>query len=212
MLRVVLMAEGGAEARGPEPALVRPMDRLPEAALGPAHVLVRRALAHVRNVQPGDIFFERPLMVRGRIARGSDLLSRSTLRQLLTWLRPGTRPDLAGVLIDADGETTRRQTVSDHVQDLPVAKAIGMAVQEFEAWLIADHQAVGAVLGASPPTPKAPASMAPGEAKGLLKSWRAQFASDRQERDVRSALATECDLQRVAQRCQDFQLLMQALR
>ena len=147
-MRVVVYAEGSREDSGSRVALPLPGDALPEAALGPAHVLVRRCL--VELVPMSEVRFDVPLRTRGRRARGSDLLHGPTVRRLLTWATPMAKPDLAVVIVDADGEANRhvalRHILSSRREPQPPA-VIGVAVQEFEAWLIADEAALRQHLG-----------------------------------------------------------------
>ncbi len=82
-LRVVLYAEGALESGSP-PGFG---EILGDDEMGPAQVLVRRVLVDVGRAPEPAIRFVRPRRLRtGKIARGSDLLSVKSLRQLLAWL------------------------------------------------------------------------------------------------------------------------------
>ncbi len=209
-LRVVLYAEGGGEtggiAKGLPPA---PGESLTDDWLGVGHILVRRAITLVRSIQEVTISFESPLRTRrGRIARGSELHDEQTLRQLLTWLRK--RPDLAVVLVDADGDNARRATITGWVAGLPVDLAVGVAAQEFEAWLIADVGAVSRALNASVPQPPDPEAMKPREAKKWLNDRISEVGAD--SRAVRMQIANELDLDRLKSACRSFELFLGELR
>jgi hypothetical protein len=137
------------------------------------------------------VVFEAPLRVRARLARGSDLLDRRTLRQLLSW--PVNQPDLAVVLVDQDGEPTRKLTLQAHLSaapPLPVQRVVGVAVEEFEAWLISDMDAVRMVLGGDLAEPRSPEKLEPRAAKQLLRGWIS--ASRRDEPLIRSDIAKTC--------------------
>lgn len=206
-VRVVLYAEGAGEVsfssleRSPGTSLL-------EEELGAAHLLIRRALEQGRGIPEAAVSFEEPLRLRrgGRIARGSDLLSSQRLRELLTW--PAHPPDLAVVLVDADGFLDRLQVLQRAVVDRSVPHAIGVAVQEFEAWLISDHGAVKKALGASPSGPAEIETLPPGRAKETLTRWTAEAGKSQQERDVRLTIARICDLTHVARRCAAFAAFM----
>src|SRR5580704_10360316 len=115
MLRVVLYAEGAGETLGPTSALPAPGRPLEEGMLGGGHVLIRRTLGQARSIPDGEILFESPLRTRGRVARGSDLIDRRTVRQLLTWPDPNLRPDLVVVLVDRDEDKQRKNRLVGHL-------------------------------------------------------------------------------------------------
>ncbi|MFC1706913.1 DUF4276 family protein [Planctomycetota bacterium] len=213
-LRVVLYAEGGGEATGLATRLPAPGDALAEKHLGAGHVLLRRCLERERNVPGLAVRFEAPLRLRGRQARGGDLLDRASLRQLLTWVSPRRRPELAIVLVDCDGNKRRRELLEKYTSDPPltVPKVIALAVQEFEAWLVADQQAVAAAIGATVDRTPDPESMPPQNAKDTLKTWLRQHAPETKEKTVRIEIAAGCDLAVVQQRCPAFERLLRDLR
>jgi hypothetical protein len=103
------------------------------------------------------------LLHRGQVVRGSQLQDPAILLRLLTWFPPQKPPELVVVLVDADGDTGRRTRmrkvaegkVGSHVV------VIAVAVEEFEAWLLADvkpwnaigpaeHEELGNVEGRRP--------------------------------------------------------------
>lgn len=210
-LRVVLMAEGGAETTGEMTLPPAPGTPLTEKLLGPAHILIRRCLVRVREVETSEIAFEQPNRTRGgRLARGSDLLHRTRLRQLLSWARPGTRPDVALVLVDADGRTDRRTLLGAHTEGLLSQPVVGVAIQEFEAWLVADIELVVKKLpGAT--VPSSPEEASPGVVKGTLVEATSGLSREAQ-RNLRCELAADCDLETVEKRCRAFKQLLRDLR
>jgi Domain of unknown function (DUF4276) len=182
-----------------------------EDDLGPGHILVRRCLEQTRNIPAPAVRFEAPLRDRrGNVARGTALLHRETLRQLLSWPLAHKRPDLVVILVDCDEDPSRRARLEEFVTDVVVSKVIAVAVQEFEAWLIADHAAVCKALDAAPIAPKDPERMARREAKGLLASWMGG-RPESSERGIRMTLANLCDLDVVRRRCPAFDELLRAL-
>ena len=80
----------------------------------------------------------------------------------------------------------------------------GVAVCEFEAWLIADHACVQRILGATFPTPPAPESVAPGWAKERLANWIGASPRSLEGSKVRRALAEESDLDAIRARRPSF--------
>jgi len=212
-LRVVLFAEGAGELLGASrfgPAAVG--ETLNDDELGAAHILVRRALDRCRRIPPQAVHFQSPPRKRrGTAARGSDLRDRETLRQLLTWLDPALRPDLAIVLVDEDGDARRRDRLLGWVADLAAPKVVAVAVREFEAWMMADHAALRHVLAPAVPDPGQVEALPPGQAKAILDELRGAHRPDLAPRDLKRTLAGQCDLQALAARCPSFDLLLRDL-
>ncbi len=151
----------------------------------------------------GAVRFQRPLRTgRGLVPRGSQLLDKATLRRLLSWPPGPRRPELAVVLLDADGDRQRGAAIEQAVGDLPVRRVIGLAVQEFEAWLISDEKAVSQAIGSPFPTQKAPERMKPREAKALLFDWIGRTGAD--DRTARLTIAAAADLGAIGSRCPAF--------
>lgn len=199
-VRVVVYAEGAADRAGELGLPPVPGAGLIDVHLGAAHHLVRRVVADVHGVPPAAVQFEAPRRgPRGRReATGSDLLARETVRQLLTWFEASKRPDLAVVLVDADGKRERYQLLRDHIADLPVrpVTVVGVAVEELESWLIADPVAaqVGEIADVE--------SLHQGEAKQLLNAHVPQGVS---LRDARIAIARSADLAVMRARARSFE-------
>ncbi|OFX18709.1 MAG: hypothetical protein A2V77_01155 [Anaeromyxobacter sp. RBG_16_69_14] len=109
------------------------------------------------------------------------------------------------VLVDADGDRSRKGTLDAGTAMVPGARlgrVIGVAIEEFEAWLVADDRAVSEGLHATFPTPKAPETMAPQEAKLLLAEAIALAGADPQV--VRRTIAEKCGLDAISARCPSF--------
>lgn len=207
-MRIVVMAEGAWELKGAAGTTPAPGERLTEDALGPAHLLVRRVLLERAARPPSSLAFEAPLRVNGRVARGSDLKDRTSLRRLLSWANPSLQPDLAVVLVDADGDRQCATTLQGYTGGLGVAPVLGVAVQEFESWLVADHPGASRALGRPLHAPQAPEDLNRREAKGILQSWM----DSSQERAQRKALVLTLDLGRVERTCRSFASFSKALQ
>ena len=210
-LRVVLLAEGVGESHR---VLKAPGAPILSEEFGPAHHLFSRALSAARRLPSAAILFEEPLRLPGRTAKGSDLLVRSSLRQLLTWPDPQAvqAPHVAIVLVDADREDDREARLTSHVGGLPASAqvvVVCVAVREFEAWLIADVDALRNALERRVDEVPSPESLRPGEAKRSLR--KACDDARKNARDVRLSIAQLADLAVVAKRCPAFARVSAAL-
>jgi hypothetical protein len=212
MFRVVVYAEGAGELAGENSSRQRaPGTPLTGDELGAAHLLVRRCLERSRGLAPESIQFEEPLRSRGKLARGSVLHSRNTLRPLLFWADEDLQPHLALVLVDADGKEDRRADLDSALQALTVQAVAAVAIQEFEAWLLADVEALKSVFRKPLSPPKPPERLGRRQAKELLQQWSAEHASSKDPTELRRQLAEQCDLDTVARVCPAFAELLRGL-
>lgn len=129
-LRTVLIGEGGGELGGESTLLPAPGEPLDEPHIGAGHLLVRRCISKLGGIPEGAVRLESPLRLRARVPRGSDLLDRRNLRQLVTYASPGRRPDLAVVLVDADGDANaRKKLLQGHLEGLSLPTVVAVAAQ-----------------------------------------------------------------------------------
>lgn len=213
MKKLVLYAEGAGELSGSETRLPPTGVPLPEEMLGAAHVLLRRAAALAWNLSELEVSFSVPNRTRGRHARGSDLLDRTRLRQLVTWPKPEQVPDLVIVLIDSDGDRQRGTKLREWLHD-KTPSVIAVAIEEFESWLIADSDCVRSALGGTAALEGAvpePEKLAPREAKGLLSGWLGVVPAERRL-ELRRSIAQTCSLQLLQDRCPSFADVARDLR
>jgi hypothetical protein len=211
-LRVVLLAEGSGETLGEGPfGRPAPGEPIRGEEQGAGHILVARALEVARRLPAAAIQFQTPPRVRGRDARGSDLLYRDTLRRLLTWPRPQDRPDLAVVLVDQDGQPGRAALLAGHLAGLPASHVVVVAIQEFEAWLVADQGALRAVFGPEAVAPPVPEALEPRLAKGLIRAWTSAHGRGQEARRLRCDLAHVCDLEVLQAVCPAFRRFVKDL-
>ncbi|MFP2910092.1 DUF4276 family protein [Pyxidicoccus sp. 3LFB2] len=212
MLRVVIYAEGAGELAGAVRSQRAPSSPLEGEELGAAHLLVRRCLERCRGLDTSLIQFEEPLRTRrGKLARGSDLHSPDTLRTLLFWADARKQPDLVVVLVDQDGDEDRQQALASRVEDVPVKTVVAVAIQEFEAWLIADPNALKSVFHQPLRMNKPPERLGRREAKDQLNQWSEQHARSKEPAELRRQLAEQCDLDIVAQQCSAFSEFLRRL-
>ncbi|HZI13531.1 MAG TPA: DUF4276 family protein [Myxococcus sp.] len=205
MFRVVIYAEGAGELAGTVRTQHAPGSPLRPEELGAAHLLVRRCLERTRDLDPSLIQFEEPLRTRrGKLARGSDLYTPETLRLLLTWADVSKEPELSVVLVDQDADAGRQESLTMAIQDIPVETVIGVAIEEFEAWLIADPEALKSVFRQPVRLDRSPEKLRRREAKEQLQQWSEQHASSKDAAELRRKLAEQCDLDTVAQQCSAF--------
>ena len=89
---------------------------------------------------------------------------------------------------------------------------MGVAVKEFEAWLIADAEALSNVLGRSKNSPESPEKLTCREAKQRLSTWLNEIATEkRNTQDIRRELASTIDLEVLANTCPSFKAFQQEL-
>jgi hypothetical protein len=213
MFRVAVYAEGAGELAGARNLQPAPGSLLTEEELGAAHLLVRRCLEKVRGLETSLVRFEEPLRTaRGRLARGSILHSRDTLRPLLFWADPDKEPDLAVILVDGDGDDSRQALLDSALEDTPVEAVASVAIQEFEAWLVADPATLKSVLRQPLAPPKPPEKLSRREAKELLKQWCEEHARSRDAAEIRRDIARQCDLDMLAQKCTAFASFLRKLQ
>jgi hypothetical protein len=204
----VIYAEGAGEAVGSVTELPPVGEALKPDMLGAAHVLVRRTLVDAKQLEPEEVRFDSPNRTRGRLARGSDLLHATRLRQLLTWPRPQQQPDLAVVLVDADGDRQRATQIRASLGSVGVVAVVAVPVQEFEAWLIADSDAVAAVCGRDDLRGQQlePEKWERGKAKRRLAEYLSASGTARggHGRDLRRSVAEQCSLEALHKSCRSY--------
>ncbi len=222
-LKVVLYAEGARETASyaGSPQAYQPGHTIIEDDLGAAHLLLRRCFAQCRRLPEAAIQFIAPQFVqisggRRRVPVVSDLTSPEQLRKVLVWVGE-RRPDVIVVLVDSDAKnpTTCRQKIEDIVRELEArgssrpTRLIAVAVKEFEAWLVADTNALISVLRDRIDACTDPEEMTEGEAKqhliDLIKTRQ------REEREVRCSIANQCSLDILRRRCSHFDDLLKRI-
>jgi hypothetical protein len=225
--RVVVYCEGVGEGistpddlRGTTAAQGIPGRPIAQELWGTAHLLVARCLEREHQIPFDAIQFEYGLKTeRGNDPRGSQLLDKQILRQILSWseVEGALKPDLVVVFVDSDNEPwQKRLKYINHIlrevkRDFPV---VGVAHRSFEAWLIADQKILNHVLRYIPSRDfGSPEDLEHGVAKELLNRWiQESVITDRSERALRRELARHCDLDKVSGACASFKAFRKALR
>lgn len=215
---IVVHAEGPGELGNPN-RNVRPQDLLQSDNLGPAHIVVRRILTEGSKIPAAAIEFKEPLRTAyetGARAQGSKLLKSSVLNDILSpWqLNFQSMPPLIVFLMDSDDSPPQERTsiLQQALNKYSLQGAVGVAVKEFEAWLVADSQAINQVIGSVSKSFQHPENLKPGEAKRNLNEWIQSIAhANHKIIDMRRDLATAMDLDLVAELCPSFKRFRQAL-
>ena len=84
--------------------------------------------------------------------------------------------------------------------------------EEFEAWLIADSEALKAVFRHPLTLPKSPERLGRRQAKEMLRQWCEQHARSREAGEIRSQLALSSNLETLSRECGAFATFLQKLR
>ncbi|MBT9315697.1 DUF4276 family protein [Leptothoe spongobia] len=209
---MVVHAEGPGEL-GTTTWDLSPTDSLQPDDLGPAHIIVQRILTEGAQIPALAIDFVEPLRTKtGARAHGSQLLKPSALDEILAgWL---LALPLIVLLVDSDDKppVERESILKAALERNALAGAVGVAVKEFESWLIADAKAINQIIGNVRHDFQTPEKLACGEAKQTLQKWIQDIAHpSRQLMDIRRELATAMDLDVVTNLCPSFKSFRQAL-
>jgi hypothetical protein len=115
---------------------------------------------------------------------------------------------LAIALVDADGDSHRRADLLRALEGIVVPHVVAVATQEFESWLIADHEAVRAVFGRGTGDLPDIESMRPREAKDVFTRLVGEGSDEMQARRTLASMST---LAIVAGKCRSFEFLLKDL-
>ena len=124
-------------------------------------------------------------------------------KRALGWIRLAEREgyDALILVIDQDGQREREQQF-DRAQDdrrLPLPRALGVASKTFDAWMLADEQALSEVLETHiDPLPNPEAE---GDPKGKCKNLRDAAHSQPSLRAMYAAIAERTDMEKLEARC-----------
>lgn len=124
-------------------------------------------------------------------------------KRALGWIRLAEREEYDALIlvIDQDGRRERKQQF-DRAQDdlrLSLPRALGVAIKTFDAWMLADEQALSEVLETHiNPLPNPESE---GDPKGKCESLRDEARSQPSLREMYAMIARRADLERLEVRC-----------
>ena len=158
----------------------------------------------VRRLLPGEIEFikrafrSREIQLTAMRGMGSKLSKR-----ILLWFRYAERHecDAVIILIDEDDDPRRRPEM-ESAQDqlgLRIRRACGLAIREFEAWIVADEGAFSTALGTTVDCQPAPERIR--DPKRAFKDIHETSACRLWPRDVYAAVMAKVNLELLAKRC-----------
>lgn len=186
--------------------------------LGAAHILISRVIAHTHNIPDEALhFFPGKRLGRTRRPRGSDLADERNIVQLGSYLTDNPQeppPDLIIFLVDRDAQRDRHLRLSAacrRARPLHIERCVAVAVEEFEAWLIADADALRVRLPRAQGAAQHVESMERGAAKEHLQRLITEDANQREieraahTRNVRCDLARALDLDKLRRNAPSFE-------
>lgn len=196
-MRILLVSEGGHELGAPEG----------ESAL---EVLCRRLLdvdAEFVRMTVRDP--EVRVHIRAGKADGYE-------RRGLAWLRYAEREGFDALVFVVDHDNDHRRPAQlDLVQEstaFGLPRAYGVAVRTFDAWMLADEQALSQVLRRTIPRQRDPEAI--GDPKGICEKLRDDSPGvDDRLRDMYAAISHVMDLKLLSERCsRGFKTFAQRVR
>ncbi len=124
-------------------------------------------------------------------------------KRALGWIRLAEREgyDAIILVIDQDGDEERGQQF-DRAQDdprLPLPRALGVAIKTFDAWMLADEQALSAVLGTHIDLSPNPESE--DDPKSRCENLRNEAPSQLSPREMYAEIAKRTDMEKLEARC-----------
>jgi hypothetical protein len=109
--------------------------------------------------------------------------------------------DALVLITDADGRPERLTQFAEAQEStrFSIRRALGIPVEEFEAWILADHQALGRVLGQAVPRQPLPESMR--DPKKVCQALLDQYGWADSRAAFYAAVCQCADLEVLASRC-----------
>lgn len=179
-MKVLVVAEGAHEREGALPALVRRLNpAIVDAECEPANTTSVRAYRGT-----GDGFYKR------------------ALRWLIEAEKRGY--DALVFVIDRDRrrERIREMNMAQHsLTQSQLPRALGVAIESFDAWILADQKALGIVLGCNVPQQKSPERMR--DPKARCETLRDRSGKDLALRDMYREVLANAEVEVLEKRCPD---------
>ncbi len=124
-------------------------------------------------------------------------------KRALGWIRLAEREgyDAIILVIDQDGDEERGQQFERAQDDrrLPLPRALGVAIKTFDAWMLADEQALSAVLGTHIDLSPNPESE--DDPKSRCENLRNEARSQLSPRAMYAEIAKRTDMEKLEARC-----------
>ena len=111
--------------------------------------------------------------------------------------------DALCLLIDQDEQKSRRNDINlaQQYQQVTIPRALGLAVQTFDAWFLADHQVLGEVLGQRIPLQPCPEQLR--NPKAEIQAFLQRTNVSESQRRLYHRIAERLDLSKLATQCPD---------
>ena len=124
-------------------------------------------------------------------------------KKALQWIREAEKRgyDAIVLVIDQDNATERVQEITKAQNDQLVAlrRALGVAIRTFDAWMLADEQALTRVLGYAVLPQRSPEEMS--DAKGVCAQLLGNSRTVMSQSECYAAVAREADLGTLERQC-----------
>jgi hypothetical protein len=181
-MRILLVAEGEHELHGALETLVK---RLLPAGVAASSI-------DKLKISDGKI---------GHISSGGDRLTKRILFALSFATRLGY--DALVLVIDEDGYQDRRRSINQAQNStlFPLQRAIGIAIQAFDAWMLADEKAISTTLGRPINCQPAPEELS--RPKDFFRALHRDAPHPPSLREVYAQIAEIADLELLLKRCPD---------
>lgn len=124
-------------------------------------------------------------------------------KKAVRWMLEAKKRDFDGcvLVVDEDGKPERRSDI-DSAQESPLGircRALGVAVRQFDAWMLADERALTQVLGGTVQRQRAPEEIS--DPKRACEQLRDASESGLGLSEMYAGVADAADLALVAERC-----------
>lgn len=125
-------------------------------------------------------------------------------KKAIRWILEAEKRDYDAIVlvIDQDNAPERVQEITKAQNDQQVTllrRALGVAIRTFDAWMLADEQALTRVLGCDVPTQRSPEEMS--NTKGVCTQLLNKSRMAMSQSELYAFVAHEADISTLEQRC-----------
>ena len=161
------------------------------------------ARALIQQVRPDltDLMFERLANSKIHVHPGN---GKAYFKKAVRWMLEAKDRgfDAIILLVDRDGVPTRCAEIADaqnHTAQCPIPRALGVPVEAFDAWMLADEQAISSVLAVTVPRQPDPENIAhpKDHFEALLRSLERPWGGAQ----MYTELAKKLDIKKLEARC-----------